>query len=185
MRATFLVRAVIVTALLGHWVANVLFDRDQYAGADSELLARLDDPMLVQATLGLLVMAILSIRDRHRNGSSHIVDLGRVQLAVLLVGLQLLLFIGLESSERLAVDVFAGGQADVGIFGSGFVAELLVAVGSALILTFLAEVTKRFLSLFRPGSLRADQEHGSLLSLGFAPCLGVLSGAGGVRAPPS
>jgi hypothetical protein len=184
IRTTTLVRAVIVTSLLGHWVANALFDRDQYAGAGSELLTRLDDPFLVQAALGLLVVAVLSIRDRRRSEQSYI-SADRLSLAALLVGLQLLLFVGLESSERLVVDVFAGEVADVGIFGAGFVAELLVAVGSAILLALVAETTKRLFKFLRPGGIPAAHEQGSPLSFGFGPSIGVLSGAGGVRAPPS
>jgi hypothetical protein len=184
IRTTTLIRAVILTSLLGHWVANALFDRDQYAGAGSELLNRLDDPLLVQVALGLLVVTLLSIRDLLRSEKSYI-SAGQLPLTALLIGLQLLLFFSLESSERLLVDLFAGGETDLGIFGAGFVAELLVAVGSAILLSLVAEVTKRLFKFLRRIELRSDEEQGTSLSHGFTPPLGVLSGAGGVRAPPS
>jgi hypothetical protein len=184
IRTVSVIRAVIVTSLLGHWAANALFDRDQYAGAGSELLTRLDDPFLVQAALGLLVVVALTIRDRRQVDRSCL-SLGRLPLTVLLVGLQLLVFVGLESSERLVIDVFAGGTADVGVFGVGFLAELAVAVGSAVILGVIAEATKRLFQLLRPGELRSDERHTSPILLGFTRPLQALSGAGGVRAPPS
>jgi len=182
IRTTSLIRAVIVTSLVGHWVANALFDPDQYPGAGSELLARLDDPFLVQAALGLLAVAALSIWGR---SGGREVSVGRSSLALLLIGLQLFIFVGLESSERWAVDLFADGRAHIGIFGTGFVAELIVAVGSALILAVLAEVTKRWLRPLRPAALRAAPERTSLVSGDFTPSPRALSGAGGVRAPPS
>jgi hypothetical protein len=183
IRTTSVVRGVIVTSLLGHWVANALFDRDEYPGAGRELLERLDDPFLVQALLGLLVVAAVSIPKRWRTQEPRAFA-GQLPLACLLVGLQLVVFIGLESSERLAVGLFAGDEAHVGIFGAGFVAELVVAVGSGLIFAVLAEATKRWLGVLRPAELGPPRESRSLSSLGFAPPRRVLSGAGGVRAPP-
>jgi hypothetical protein len=183
IRTTSVVRGVIVTSLLGHWVANALFDRDEYPGAGGELLARLDDPFLVQALLGLLVVACVSIPKRWRTQEPRAFA-GRLPLACLLVGLQLVVFVGLESSERVTVELFAGDEAHVGIFGAGFVAELVVAVGSALILAVLAEATKRWLGILRPAELGPPRESRLLSSVGFVPPRRVLSGAGGVRAPP-
>jgi hypothetical protein len=183
IRTTSLIRAVIVTSLVGHWLANALFDLDEYSGAGSDLLTRLDDPFFAQAALGLLAIAVLSIRGRS-GGSGPRITAGRLPLAVLLVGLQLVLFVGLEASERWAVDVFAQGEAHVGIFGAGFVAELLVAVGSALILAVVADATKRFLELQRSAGPHTARGSNAPPCLGFPPSVGILSGAGGVRAPP-
>jgi len=184
IRTVSLIRALIVTSLLGHWVANALFDRDQYSGASPELLTRLDDPFLVQAAIGFLLVVALSIRDRRRVDPSSISP-RRLPLIVLLVALQLLVFIGLESSERLAVHLFSDGTADVGILGAGFVAELAVAVGSALFLAVVGEATKRLFKFLRPAELRSDEPQKLPIPLGFTPPLRTLSGAGGGRAPPS
>jgi hypothetical protein len=183
IRTFSLIRAVIVTSLLGHWVANALFDRDQYSQAGPDLLTRLDDPFLMQVALGLVVVVFLSIRGRRRVEHSYI-SLGRLPLTFLLVAIQFLVFVSLESSERLVVDLFAGGDTDVGVFGAGFVAELVVAVGSAVILAVVAEATKRLFQFLSPGELRSDERQKLPLSLGFAPPLRALSGAGGVRGPP-
>lgn len=184
IRTTSVVRAVIVTSLVGHWVANALFDRNEYPGAGRELLARLDDPFLFQAALGLLVVAVVSIPKRWRTQDPHPFA-GRLPLACLLVGLQIVVFVGLESTERFAIELVAGSDADVGIFGAGFVAELIVAVGSALFLAVLAEATKRWLGSVRPVELGPMDERRSLSFPGYAPPPRALSGAGGVRAPPA
>jgi hypothetical protein len=185
IRTTSLVRAAIITSLVGHWVANALFDADQYAGAGDRILGLLDLPILVQALLGLIALALLSWRDRRAREGSSLAGWGRARLAVLLVGLVCVLFVGMESSERLTIEVLAGEQADVRVFGEGFVAELLVAVGSALMLAILGATTKRILGPLRPRRVAASSSRGSLLGPGFRPALRVLSGAGGVRAPPS
>lgn len=184
IRTTTLIRAIILTSIVGHGVADALFDRNQYSAVDSKLLTRLDDPFLIQAALALIVVVMLAIRDRRRSERSCI-SARWLPLAALLVGLQLLLFVGLESSERFVLDFFAGEAAHAGIFGTGFIAELLVAVGSAIFLALVAEASRRWFKFRRPEKLPGGQEQGSPLSLGFAPTVGVLSGAGGVRAPPS
>lgn len=179
------IRAAIVAALLGHWIANSLFDRDQYAGAGPALLDRLDDPMLVQAALGLLAIIALTIRSRRREARTVTGSPSRAKLALLLVGVQVVLFLGMEGSERLTIDALAGEQTDVGPFEVGFLAELLVAVGSALILAFAGEAAKRFLGLLRPIDLPARSREASSLPRGHAPATRMLAGAGGVRAPPT
>jgi hypothetical protein len=184
IRTTSVARAVIVTSLLGHWVANALFDRSEYSGAGSEVLARLDDPFLVQAALGLVLVVLSWVPKRWRGQAPHVFA-GRLPLACLLVGLQLIAFVALESSERLAVEVLAGDEAHVGIFGAGFVAELLVAVGSALLLAFVAEATMRWLGTARPADLGPVEQRRTVSFPGYAPPPRVLAGAGGVRAPPA
>ncbi len=177
-------RAAILSALLGHWIANALFDRYQYAGAGPALLDRLDDPMLVQAALGLIAVIALTIRSRHREATTVTRGLNRGSLALLLVGVQLVLFIGMEGSERLTIDAIAGDHTGVGPFEVGFFAELVVAVGSALILAFVGEAAKRFLGRLRGTELSAPTREASFLPPGHAPAARMLAGAGGVRAPP-
>lgn len=182
-----LLRAAIVSALLGHWLANALFDREQYAGAGSEILGRLDEPFLVQAALAFAAVVLLTIRDRRRRGAgSFLPGIGRVQMVALLVGVQLVLFVGMETTERLAIDVIAGERADVAVFGTGFLAEFAVAIGSALLLALLGETSKRILELLRPGEGAATSPLApSFVLSGFASPPLVLAGSGGVRAPPS
>ena len=185
-RATSLLRAVVVTSLVGHWLANALFDDDQYAGAGADLLARLDDPFLVQAAFGILVLAIVSAWDRRRRSDRAQLTATKLSFVVLLICLQLVVFVGLEASERLAVEAIAGEAADVGVFGVGFLAELAVAVASAFVLLVLFEAAKRFFPRARPGLFSTTERPRRLaLSHGFLPLPSTLSGAGGVRAPPA
>jgi hypothetical protein len=186
MRSVSVLRIGIVTALFGHWLANALFDRDQYTGAAPDILGRLDEPILVQAGLALIALTIMTIRDRRRGPGSFLDGFGRAQMVVLLVGIQLALFVGMEGTERLAIEVIAGERADVGVFGTGFLAEFVVAIGSALLLAMLGEVTKRILDLLREEEVTASDPRASTFVLsGFAPAPKVLAGSGGVRAPPS
>jgi hypothetical protein len=186
LRPVSLLRVGIVTALFGHWLANALFDRDQYTGAGPHILGRLDEPFLVQTGLALIALAILTIRDRRRGAGSFLAGFGRAQMVLLLVGIQLALFVGMEATERLAIEVIAGERTDVGVFGTGFLPELVVAIGSALLLAMLGEATKRILDLLREDEGAAPDPKVSTFALsGFAPAPEVLAGSGGVRAPPS
>lgn len=172
-----------MTALLGHWFANSLFDRDQYAGVGNALLDRLDDPILVQAVFGLVAIVFLTITKRRREGRPIELVFGRGSVAVA-VAIQLLLFVGMEGSERLAIDALAGARAHAGPFEIGFVAELLVAVATALMLAFFGQAAKRFLELHRPRRVPVYPAGSPLLHRGHAPATRTLAGAGGVRAPP-
>jgi hypothetical protein len=186
MRPESLLRVAIVTALVGHWLANALFDRDQYTDAGPLILGRLDEPILVQTGLALIAVAILTIRGRRREAWSFFAGFGRVRMVLLLVGIQLALFVGMEATERLAIEVIAGERTDVGVFGTGFLAEFVVAIGSALLLAMLGEATKRILDLLRADEGAASEPQASTFVLsGFAPAPKVLAGSGGVRAPPS
>lgn len=186
MRPVSLLRVGIVTALFGHWLANALFDRDQYTGAGPHILGRLDEPFLVQTGLALIALAILTIRDRRRGAGSFLAGFGRAQMVLLLVGIQLALFVGMEATERLAIEVIAGQRTDVGVFGTGFLPELVVAIGSALLLAMLGEATKRMLDLLHEDEGAAPDPQVSTFALsGFTPAPEVLAGSGGVRAPPS
>jgi hypothetical protein len=184
-----LLRASLVTTLIGHWIANAMFDRDQYAGAHPRVLAHLDDPLLVQAGLVVLAIAVLTAWDRRRERrgiAARSVDLTYQHLVALLIGTQLILFLGMEATERLAIGTILPGGGDVGVFGAGFVAELIVALGSALVLAALGEVTTRIGEQLRPQHPeRAPRFTPIPSSRGFDPTPRVLVGAGGVRAPPA
>jgi hypothetical protein len=188
-RGILLLGAALVTALSGHWVANILFDRDQYAGASPSLLGHLNDPVLVQTVLVCVALAALAIWGRSRGRRRVrplLADLGRLQLVGVLVAAQLCLFVGMEVWERLAIASICCEQVHVGAFGAGFVAELLVAVGSAIAIAVFGAATARVVQLLR---IRAPQRAARLKELParreFVRLPQVLAGTGGVRAPPS
>jgi hypothetical protein len=113
-------------------------------------------------------------------------DLGRLQLVGVLVAAQLCLFVGMEVWERLAIASICCEQVHVGAFGAGFVAELLVAVGSAIAIAVFGAATARVVQLLR---IRAPERAARLKELPahreFVRLPRVLAGTGGVRAPPS
>lgn len=183
--STFLFRAALATALLGHWLANALFDRDQYTGAGSQFLNRLDDPLLIQGLFGLVAIGALTIFDRRRKASRWSWRARHPSVLVLLVVVQLALFLAMEASERLAIAALLEQEADVSIFGTGFIAELLVAVGSAVLLAVAGEATRRVLHGLRREPERAAPRSTTSLVVGRTPSTSLLVGGGGVRAPPA
>ena len=188
-RGILLLGAALVTALTGHWVANLLFDRDQYAGASPKLLGHLNDPVLVQTILVGVALAALAIwgRGRERRRAAPLfAGLGRLQLIGVLVAAQLCLFVGMEVWERLAIASICCERVHVGAFGAGFIAELLVAVGSAIAIAVFGAATARVVQLLRirrPEREARLREHPSHREYVRLPQ--VLAGTGGVRAPPS
>jgi hypothetical protein len=178
-----------VTALSGHWVATILFDRDQYAGASPSLLGHLNDPVLVQTVLVFVALAALAIWGRsraRRRARPLFADLGRIQLIGVLVAAQVCLFVGMEVWERLAIASICCEQVRVGAFGAGFVAELLVAVGSAIAIAVFGAATARVVQLLRiQGPERAARLKELPAHREFVRLPQVLGGTGGVRALPS
>jgi hypothetical protein len=185
LRPVSTLRVAIVTALFGHWLANALFDREQYTGAGPYILGRLDEPILVQGGLALIALTILTIRDRRRGAGSFLDGLGRARLVLLLVGIQLALFVGMEATERMAIEAIAGERTDVGVFGTGFLPEFVVAIGSALLLAMLGEATKRILDLLRDDEGAAPDPKVSTIALSSATSLEGVSFASGSRRPSS
>jgi hypothetical protein len=180
VRTSSLLRAVIATSLAGHWIANTLFDADQYRG-NTALLDKLNAPFLVQAALALVAIVVLSMRGK---ASRSLVSLDRSTLAAVLVGLQVVLFVGLEASERLALGMLADGTGELGVFGVGFLTELLVAVGTSLLLVVGAEATRRLLATREPRTWPHAQLQAVPDAPGVRPPLEAVSGSGGDRAPP-
>jgi hypothetical protein len=188
-RGILLLGAALVTALSGHWVANILFDRDQYAGATPSLLGHLNDPVLVQTVLVCVALAALAIWGRsraRRRARSLFAGLGRLQLIGVLVTAQVCLFVGMEVWERVAIASICCERVHVGAFGAGFVAELLVAVGSAIAIAVFGAATARVVRLLR---IRRPERSARLKELAahreFVRLPQVLAGTGGVRAPHS
>lgn len=174
-------RAAIITTVVGHGFANALFDGDQY-GATPDLLARLDDPFLVQSAIALLAVAALSLHRRGKAPSDR--RIGRFSTAAWLIAVQVVLFLAMECSERLAIDAIGGAEVAVEPFEVGFVAELIVALGSALILTLFGEAARRILGV--RGAERLSSRQPAILAPilpGHAPATASLA-VGAVRAPP-
>jgi len=188
-RGVSLLRAFLVSALVGHWVANALFDRDEYAGADPSTIGHLYDPILVQTALVLLAALALTIWERRRRGTggeSVLAGVGFHRLLGFFLVSQLLLFLGMEITERLAIGTLFGEPFYVGMLGSGFVAELLVAVGSVFLLALLGAATTRLVEALRSRDGTAGEEsRETFLPHEFPRPPRVLAGAGGVRSPPT
>jgi hypothetical protein len=187
LRASSLLPAAVLTAVTGHWVANALFDRDEYAGAGADVVGRLHDPAIVQSAIALVIIGVLASWDRvrSRRGRVHVLaGIGPNQLVLILLGVQVFLFVALEASERMVIETLSTVPTGVEPLGAGFVSELIVAIGSAILLAVLCEATARIVASLRRRS-------GRPVSLGdwvpfdeSGPPRNVLVGAGRERAPP-
>lgn len=137
----FWVRGPLLSAICGAWVAHVLFDPDEYLHAGLRFTWRASVPIFVQTLLLLLVVASLGplSRARSHTNAGPARRLKLPQLLLLLATSQLTLFLLMEVSERLVQrEPFTDG-----LFASGFVLELMFALGSALVLTLLGSVALR------------------------------------------
>ena len=187
-RGIRLLRAALPTALVGHWIANALFDREQYAGLSPRVLQHLNDPLLIQGLFTALAVAGLTVwlRSRFRGGTASLLAGSRTlrAIGVLLVA-QLCVFVAMEATERLALAALYPEAAEVGVFGEGFLAELAVAVGTALGLSFVGAATVRVVRILRGSRAapRSDRRPWVVVGDFFRPPL-VLRGTGSVRAPP-
>jgi hypothetical protein len=127
----------LLSALCGHWIANALFDSDEYTGAGLEYTWRASLPILIQTVLVLFAVVMLGRLSKRSSGvesCSGMVRSHLPRLVTLLVFSQLLLFLLLEVSERIVQrEPFADG-----LLASGFTFELLFAIGSALLLAAVA-----------------------------------------------
>ena len=128
----FWVRGTLLSAICGHAIANALFDADEYRHAGLSYSWSAWIPMLIQALVVVGAWwALGRVRWRHRSTVDPTRHLRRLLAA--LIASQLVLFMLLEVTERIAQrDPFAEG-----LFGSSFLFELTVAVGSALVLIAL------------------------------------------------
>jgi hypothetical protein len=176
-------RGILLSAICGHWIANWVLDQDEYAQAGLEYTWRASIPIVLQTILVLLVVLLLgplAARWRSADISRAPVRTFRVSLLTWLVTSQLLLFLLLEVSERLAQrEPFTEG-----VLASGFVFELLFAIGSALVVAALGSVALRAMRTPRrePTAAASEDRVGSIVeSLAFSRPLIVV---GDVRAPP-
>ncbi len=183
-----MLQIALATALAGHWLANALFDRDEYAGASPDVVGRLHDPAVFQTVLAALAVAGLALweRRRRRRGSDPLLaTVGGSRLVAILVGAQLLLFVGLEASERIAIEVLSSETTNVKALGVGFIAEFLVAMVAALVVSVLGATTAHIVKILRHCRQTPVRESwkGSPTTP-FVPGRRGFFGSGGVRAPP-
>ena len=176
-------RGILLSAICGHWIANWVLDRGEYAQAGLDYTWRASIPIVIQTFLVLLVVLLLgplAARWRSANNAHPPVLTLRLSLLTWLVTSQLLLFLVLEVSERLVQrEPFSEG-----LLASGFVFELLFAIGSALVVAMLGSFAIRAMRTPRrePTAATSDDRVGSIVeSLAFSRPLIVV---GDVRAPP-
>lgn len=179
----FWVRGTLLSALCGHWIANLLLDPGQYERAGLEYTWRAALPVLFQTTLVMMVMVVLgalSDRERSTRDSRGRLRSNLVRLLILLVTSQLLLFLLMEVSER----VIQREPFTDGLFASGFAFELLFAIGSALLLVLLGSVARRVFDSLRREALTARIDDRILATPEGIVRAHAAVVMGGVRGPP-
>lgn len=186
-----LLRTTLIAALLGHGVANWLFEAGQYEGAPALVTSHLSDPLIVQTSIVVGLVALITLWRWYREPGGHHVAPGgagghTTRLVAGFTVLQLALFGVLETSERIWIQSLTGYQ-EVAPLGDGFLTELLVAVAVACLMALLATVTLRAIRKARTSSsmprARTEAPLRPQRALG-APSPQVLAGSGAVRAPP-
>ena len=175
----FWVRGTLLSAICGHAIANALFDADEYRHAGLSYSWSAFIPLAIQALVVVGAWwALGRLRWRPRPAASPVRHLRRL-LAVLIAS-QLVLFMLLEVTERIAQrDPFAEG-----LFGSSFLFELSFAIGSALVLVALGFAVLRVIRSIRrqPPTLIAQTVAPNRPVT--APIVRRASRPGGTRAPP-
>lgn len=176
-------RGILLSAICGHWIANWVLDQDEYAQAGLDYTWRASVPIVIQTILVLLVVLLLGpLAARWRSGSNSRPHPRTFRLPLLtwLMTSQLLLFLLLEVSERLVQrEPFTEG-----LLASGFVFELLFAIGSALVVAALGSVALRVMRTPRrePTAATSEDRVGSIAE-SLAPSRPLIV-VGDVRAPP-
>jgi len=187
-RGIALIRAAGVSVLIGHWLADLLFDPHQYASGAQKLLGELNDPIYAQTILAAVAFVALTRWGKRRERTGAPLLLGgasRLRLLGVLLAADVILFLGLEATERTAIGLMSGRATGVGALGAGFMTELLVAVGGALLLALLGVATVRIVRHLtaRARVIRAIRPRVFVPQRSRRLPL-VLAGTGGVRAPP-
>jgi hypothetical protein len=179
----FWARGTLLSAVSGHWIANVLLDPGQYGRAGLEYTWRALLPGLLQTILVLLIavaLGPLSRRSRSAEDSRAQPRSNLLRLLILLATCQLLLFLLMEVSERIIQrEPFADG-----LFASGFAIELLFAIVSAFLLVALGSVALRVLgSLPHRARTAPIDDRVPAVPERVVPAHAVVF-VGGIRAPP-
>jgi hypothetical protein len=179
-----LVRASLIVALGGHLVANLIFDEGEYVGAGAELVRHLQDPFAVQVAIVGIITAALTRWLRHRPPSVQASEARDAKRIAVLVGLQLLLFVSMEASERLLIDAIWDVPHAVEPFGDGFVQELIVALTCSAALAAVGTAAARVLSTGRqPNEVVVPDAWLQIADVGTHRSLGL--SAPSVRGPPT
>lgn len=179
----FWAQGTLISAISGHWIANVLLDPGQYEQAGLEYTWRAFIPALLQSILVLSVVVVLGRLSQWARSTAHSESRRTsrlVRLLILLSTSQLVLFLLMEVSERVIQrEPFADG-----IFASGFVFELLFATVSALLLIAFGSVALRVIGSLRRRAMTARiEDHIRHIFDRVVPRHAVLV-SGSVRAPP-
>jgi hypothetical protein len=175
----FWVRGTLLSAICGHAIANVLFDADEYRRAGLAVTWSAFVPLAIQALVVVGAWwALGRVRWRARPAAQPAQHLRRLLAA--LIGSQLVLFMLLEVTERIAQrDPFAEG-----LFGSSFLFELSFAIGSALVLVALGLAVLRVIRSIRRQPRVVIAQFPALVVPVALPLVRRALRPGGTRGPP-
>jgi uncharacterized membrane protein len=184
-----LFRAALVSALIGHWIANAIADPIEYASVGLRYEGEAFRPILFQTAIVVIAVLVMTLASRLRPRRRLDLDLAgsRAVLTVVLATIQLVSFTAMEITERLALGEGYTAAFRSGVFDGGFAVELIVAIVSALLLVALAIALTRVVQAFFSGSRRrsAVVEPVRHIETPFVRRVLILAGSGGMRAPPS
>jgi hypothetical protein len=179
----FWARGSLLCALAGHWLANVVFDDDQYSRAALEYSWRASVPLLIQTIA--IVGIVLSLGRVAASLASGLPRPGRSgirtpRLLALVMASQVVLFVLLEVSER----IYQREPFTAGLLAEGFSAELIIAVGLSALLIVLGHAAIRAIRSLRRHPIPPVLQD-RLGAIGHeAPPVHALIVVGDVRAPP-
>jgi hypothetical protein len=183
-----LLRAIIATALLGHWVANALADPGEYAAVGLRYEGRALYPILIQTALAVLAIAALSVLAGTRAHLAPAAEhLSRRLLTVIVVSVQVALVAGFEVTERIGIGEAYAQAFREGLFDRGFALELGIALLSAILLVALTLALAHVVRAIRRRPITLGRSTPNPLGRPadkFARRPSLVVG-GGVRAPPA
>lgn len=186
-----LARGIVATAAFGHLVANAIADPLEYEAISREYAGQASNFTLIQTGIVLagILLVTLMLRRVPARGIDFTKHLGRGQLACLLVAAQTGLSAGLEQWERIVLDPEFSAAFEGDFLETGFLLEILIAVGSAALLMLLVEAFRSVVqSWSRARSLHTWGDGRPILRPPLVMIRQrslVLTGAGANRAPPS
>jgi uncharacterized membrane protein len=183
------VRAGIVSALAGHWIANAFADPGEYAAVGLRYEGAALRPILIQVVVVALIVGALTLASRYSTRRSRlhpsVID-SRAVVTAILATLQLAAFAVMEITERLALGESYGAAIRSGIFDRSFAVELVVAIVTALVVVAIAMAVRSVVRSILSGP-RTGRRLVAPSRPWESPWVGnvlILAGAGGVRAPP-
>jgi hypothetical protein len=183
-----LIRVALVSALVGHWIANAIADPGEYASVGLPYEGAALRPISIQTAL--VALAIVAITLAHRLGfrrrRARVDHPSTIALTLMLVALQTTLFAAMEITERLSIGEAYAAAFRGGILGRGFAVELVVAIATALLLVGIAIGVRRIVRaiLMSPRTRPAVGPPVVASETTFVRPVLILAGSGGVRAPP-